>query len=276
MINMYRATGEPRYLESARKAAAAIDLWRNGRWGTSSHINDVDAGDWRKGAVNSNPSFYFEAVPFLLQLDDPHYREVAVEMARNVAKRFPDVDGFCFSQSITYARFIQMLACVQASTDEDFSDKLNWAMEYLLGYQTESGGICESKTDLDLNINESGVAVGNGSDHIADILYCNNFAFNAFSVLSKLPPGRAGRVDVARARAAYRKLRDFLARIQIASAEPKFNGAWMRAFDLDIGEYYGMDKDIDWGPYCIECGWVMGYLPLVLMDDDTPGSYFLK
>ena len=37
-----------------------------------------------------------------------------------------------------------------------------------------------------------------------------------------------------------------------------------------------MDKDVDWGAYCIECGWVMGYLPLVLIDDDTEGSYFLK
>ena len=276
MINMYRATGERRYLESARKAAEAIDLWRNGRWGTGAHQDDVDAGDWRKGDVNTNPSFYFEAVPFLLQLGDPHYREVAIDMARNVAKRFPDVDGFCFSQSITYARFIQMLACVQASTDEDFSDKLNWAMDYLLGYQTESGGICESKVDLDINVNESGIAVGNGSDHIADILYCNNFAFNAFSVLSKLPAERVRRVDVTRAKDAYRKLRDFLVRIQIKSVDPKFNGAWMRSYDLDIDEYYGMDKDVDWGAYCIECGWIMGYLPLVLVDDDTEGSYFLK
>jgi len=32
-----------------------------------------------------------------------------------------------------------------------------------------------------------------------------------------------------------------------------------------LGEWYGLNKDMDWGAYCIMGGWVMGYVPLSLM-----------
>ena len=58
-------------------------------------------------------------------------------------------------------------------------------------------------------------------------------------------------------------------------------GVCKRSWTVRIGDDQHVSRDRRTalpriGPYCIECGWVMGYLPLVLMDDDTPGSYFLK
>ena len=40
----------------------------------------------------------------------------------------------------------------------------------------------------------------------------------------------------------------------------------MRAFDTAAGEWYGLNKDMDWGAYCIMGGWVMGYVPQALME----------
>ena len=54
--------------------------------------------------------------------------------------------------------------------------------------------------------------------------------------------------------------------IPIRSTDERFDGAWMRAFDMDTMEYYGCDKDFAWGPYCILTGWVTGAVPLVFLD----------
>ena len=51
----------------------------------------------------------------------------------------------------------------------------------------------------------------------------------------------------------------------IVSGDPRLDGGWMRAFDTAAGEWYGLNKDMDWGAYCIMGGWVMGYVPQALM-----------
>ena len=62
----------------------------------------------------------------------------------------------------------------------------------------------------------------------------------------------------------------------VRGGSPEFDGAWMRAYDMDIDEYYGFDKDKGWGAYCIETGWMTGYIPLVFMYEDELGSYFFR
>ena len=49
----------------------------------------------------------------------------------------------------------------------------------------------------------------------------------------------------------------------------------MRAFDMHLGEYYGLNLDMDWGACCIMGGWVMAFIPLVLLYEDSPESFFL-
>ena len=79
-----------------------------------------------------------------------------------------------------------------------------------------------------------------------------------------------------KARRVYGNVRRFLLASQIKSDDPRFEGAWMRAFDMDIGEYYGLNKDKGWGAYCIESGWVMGFIPAVLLFEDDAGSFFIR
>ena len=51
----------------------------------------------------------------------------------------------------------------------------------------------------------------------------------------------------------------------------------MRAYDMENGEYYGVNKDLSWGPYCIMGGWVMGFFPLLLLAaEGSPSIYGIE
>ena len=76
--------------------------------------------------------------------------------------------------------------------------------------------------------------------------------------------------------AMYNKLRDFMLNIQISSTDPRLDGGWMRAFDMRLKEYHGLNKDMDWGSYCIMAGWVMGLIPLVLLYEGQQSSLFTE
>ena len=94
-------------------------------------------------------------------------------------------------------------------------------------------------------------------------------------MLTKLPAHRRHAVNMDKVNAMYQKIRCFLLRIQIASPFAKLDGGWMRAYDMQLDEYYGLDLDMDWGAYCIMCGWVMAFIPLVFLYEDSPDSFFL-
>ena len=64
----------------------------------------------------------------------------------------------------------------------------------------------------------------------------------------------------------FEKSVDFLLNIQIASDDKRIDGGWMRAYDMDLCEYYGCDKDYAWGAYSVLAGWVTGAIPIVFLD----------
>ena len=103
------------------------------------------------------------------------------------------------------------------------------------------------------------------TDRIADVLYCNSQVLSATTQLLEMPAERRGKVEMEKVRALNAGLRRFFLDAQIASDDPRLDGGWMRAFDAAAGEWYGLNKDMDWGAYCIMGGWVMGYVPLALM-----------
>ena len=74
----------------------------------------------------------------------------------------------------------------------------------------------------------------------------------------------------------YEKIRHFLLRIQISSPFTELDGGWMRAFDMQLDEYYGLNLDMDWGAYCIMGGWVMSFIPLVFLCEDSAESFFFR
>ena len=79
---------------------------------------------------------------------------------------------------------------------------------------------------------------------------------------------------MGKVKSMYSKQRDFWLNTQISSKNPKLDGAWMRAFDMRLNEYFGLNKDMDWGAYCIMAGWVMGFVPLVLLCENQEMSIF--
>ena len=166
-----------------------------------------------------------------------------------------------------------MLSCLQKSTRMDFSEKITPLLEFFFRHQKPCGGIEETPIRLEKHT-EAGVGIGDGSDAIADLLYCNNFYFNALSVLVKLPEEKQKTLPMEQIRSSYNKLRSFLLSTQLSSNDGRFNGGWMRAFDMEHGEYFGLNKDMDWGSYCIMAGWVMAFIPLVFLYEDTPEESF--
>ena len=69
----------------------------------------------------------------------------------------------------------------------------------------------------------------------------------------------------------------FLLDIQISEPNARLRGGWMRAYDMGSGEYFGVNKDKDWGAYCIMAGWVMGFLPLLLLEEmGAPSIYSIE
>ncbi len=153
-----------------------------------------------------------------------------------------------------------MYSCAH-KTIRDCSAELTRLLDYYEKHQEPCGGIREDDLFSKRSApTEAGVAQGGGADRIADQLYCTNYVFAALSVLRK----KANNPLVVK---MYRNLKSFLLDIQIISGDKRFNGAWMRAFDMEYGEYYGLLLDLDWGPYCIMAGWTMGIIPLVLLDE---------
>lgn len=275
LVNLYKATGDKRYLDAARKAAEAFLLWMNGSGLNSGYFQNVDDDGWKDRETSDNPVYYAEMVSFLLQLGEKRYTDAALLTVEKIGERFPDVEPFGFSDNFTYSRYLLMLACAQRTGVRDYSDRINRTLEFFVKNAHRSGGIEETPIRL-RDDTEAGVAMGDGSDHVTDLLYCDYVTFNALSVLMKLPRERCRGVDRAAVERLYRGMHAFLRRVQIASDEPKFDGAWMRAYDMDIGEYYGLDKDRDWGCYCIETGWVTGFIPLVFMYEDAQDSFFFR
>lgn len=278
-VNLYEATGERKYLEAARKAADAFLRWQS-EDGLVAVDFDLRGKQIPVKGHSENPVCYYENVPALFKLakitGERKYSDAALRCVKTMSVKFPNFNlgnGAFYSANSVYGRYLLMAASAQLATDEDFSATINGVLDFYAKNQHAKGGIQEIQIRMVAH-EEAGVGIGDGSDHIADLLYCNNFSFAALSLLMKLPRQRKCGIDMAKARQIYGKLRDFLARVQIASDDERLDGAWMRAYDMDIDEWHGLNKDLGWGPYCIESGWTTGTIPAVFLFDGREESYF--
>ncbi|HUY82085.1 MAG TPA: hypothetical protein VMU92_10220, partial [Acidobacteriaceae bacterium] len=61
------------------------------------------------------------------------------------------------------------------------------------------------------------------------------------------------------------RLAEFLCRIQVRSAEhPELDGAWFRAFDYQLWDYWASNADAGWGAWAIETGWTEAWIASTL------------
>lgn len=268
---LYKITGKEKYRKSALILADAFLKWLE-KEGICCGTFTGDVMP-EKLPVTDNPVFYGEMAAFLLQLGDEKYTRAALRAVERIGKRFPAVAPFGFSDNFTFSRWLLMLSAAQYHTEVDFSAQINSTLDFFASLQMPCGGLRETPIRLEKHP-EAGIGMGDGSDAIADLLYCNNFVLNALSILKVLPSGKQGNVDMEKVNSMYTSLRDFLLSIQLQSPDPRFNGGWMRGYDMEHGEYYGLNKDLDWGTYCIMAGWVMSFLPMVFLGEFSEESFF--
>jgi hypothetical protein len=279
MINMYQLTRLSEYLERAEKLGNAILKWLgplgllNGSFCRNRGYRDYQGEEH----VTDNPVYYGEMASFLLQLykatNNDKYKDAVLKFTGKIMDKFPDIKPFGYSDNFTYSRYLVMISVMQEILKMDLSVKINGVLEYFKKLQHECGGLRETPIIIRDAAAEAGVGIGDGSDNIADMLYCNNFILAALSVISRMKNPYS--VNTELAGRIYKDLTKFILGIQIDDADERLDGAWMRAFDMDSREYHGLNKDKDWGAYCIMAGWTTGFIPLALLSELGEQSPFI-
>ena len=262
LLSLWENTGNERYRHCAGRLAQAALKWL-AQAGVCSGTFDLRSGYATEPPCPS-PVFHGEMAAFLLK-ENARENAGAVYRILDCIDLNSEVIGH--SRPDVWSRALLMYCCAH-QTVRDCSHELDTLLNYFERHQAPCGGIWED--DLFHHRSaplEAGVAQGGGADQIADLLYCNNYVFAALSVLRK-------KTTAPRVGEMYRRLRRFLLDIQIVSQDKRFNGTWMRAFDMEYGEYYGLTLDRDWGPYCIMGGWTMGIIPLVLLNELGAPPFF--
>ena len=95
-------------------------------------------------------------------------------------------------------------------------------------------------------------------DPCCDLLYTANYAFIGLHEA-------AIATGDEKLREAENRLAEFMCRIQARSrAQAYLDGAWIRAFDYDLWEYFGSSADNGWGAWCVESGWTNSWIASVL------------
>ena len=263
LLSLWENTGVERYRECAEKLAQAALKWLS-REGVCCGLFDTRNG-YESASVSYSPVFHGEMAVFLLKTNTSESLEAVRRMLDQIDL---DSQSIGHSRPDVWSRALLMYCCAHR-TVRDCSTEIGRLLDYYETLQEPCGGLREddvfSRRSAPL---EAGVAQGGGTDRIADLLYCNDYVFAALSVLRE-------KTDEPRVERMYRQLKSFLLNVQIVSEDKRFNGAWMRAFDMDYWEYYGLLRDLDWGPYCIMAGWTMGIIPLVLLDELFSKHFFV-
>ncbi len=258
LLYLWRITGVRRYWECAEKLAASCIKWL-GDSGLYSGTFSLEKGDGGGGSLT--PVFYGEMAAFLLCLGTEEARKAVLTFAELV-----DVNSTAMGHSRPDAlsRALLLYASVHVLGKVDCSSRLKELLDYYENLQEPCGGFREDDVFERTQVIEAAVATGKGFDRIGDQLYCNNYLFATLALLRR---GSFSNEERTRIERLYQSVRNYLLNIQIKSNDPRFDGAWMRAFNMDLNEYHGMAHDADWGPYCLMTGWVMGYIPLTLLEE---------
>lgn len=285
MLQLWRVTGEARYLASAEAYGDTLLRWFGGRpflpraWFDPfrDNVEELPADK----VPHNAPSFYDAPTVLLSALWRITGKEAYREQVRRTVEAIESVDpdfemNFSpLTYNLLYSRLLFILAAAQEIGCGDHAKRINELLEFFLDLQSPSGGIADSaviRAAQTFTHPEFSVGMGKGYDSVVDHLYCTNNLLGALSILRRLSEPKGVRAElVTRLREGLLR---FVCETQLTEPDARLYGGWMRAFDLETGEYYGINKDKDWGPYCVMGGWVMGFLPLLLLEEcGAPGIY---
>lgn len=261
LMYLYRQTKKEIYLKHALPLAEALlETQRDDglRSGMLRRAQLVESG--REGARQLDASLnpHFESIAHAAFIQSylvtgrEEYLAAAMKGSKQLLARMDDLT-FMYSRTSGLNRFLLPLGFLsQHDESGEIAQGMQKIVDYLLACQGKLGAIEEmDNPDPErFGKEDAGVYIHNG-EGIADQLYTNNFLLMNMWELWK-----------ATGEEAYRKLYDdlsnYMCHIQIASPDPRYDGGWMRAFDLHHDEYFGNNGDTGWGPYCMESGWTNG------------------
>jgi len=222
--------------------------------------------------VSMNPHFESIAHAAFIQAynvtNEEKYLDTAYRGTKYLLNNKKDMK-FMYSRTSGYTRLLFVLAqLVHHYNETELAEALDETIDYLKSYQHISGGVEEADNPDPTRFGkeDTGVYRFNG-EGIADFLYTNNFLLINLWEAWKA----TGNEKVYQ---FYCELRDFVSRAQIKSSIPKYNGGWMRAYDLNHEEYFGNNGDTGWGPYCIESGWTNALTTVGLLLGEMDDSLF--
>ncbi len=167
------------------------------------------------------------------------------------------------SETQEMCRLIFPLASLyEVSKDEKHKAMLYRVTADLQRLRQPCGGYAEWDTGYRANCSrreagECSLLAENG-DPVADLLYSVNWLPLGFSYAYYVTKDALFYdlwADVAR----------FFCLTQIQSKDKALDGAWARAFDMELYEIYGVPHDVGWAPCSIESGWTVSEILMGLM-----------
>ena len=275
LLKLYQMTGRKEYLERGLLTTEAL-LATQGIGGLRhARLNGVELNqkgkewyarqNWEDAWGGSSPHYGANVLALYFYVygltGDERYLAVAEEGLSNMIRRYLDESytEWVTSHTAGHARFLLTLASgFYYSQRTEFRDALEKVCDFLMAHQVECGAIQEwDNPNRDTyGTAETGVFCENG-EPISDQLYCTSFAVLGLWTTYKAT-GDEIYLD------AFRRLADYLVRIQVQSDDPRTDGGWMRGFDFEHWEYYGASGDIGWGAYAMETGWCNAIIDIAL------------
>ena len=289
LIQLYRSTGDARYLESARMLGDAYIRWADGEPYLKQTVfspNECDLSTMKRSANPCNAPVFYDGMALLFAnlyriTGDERYRNQLKLTADALVRDYPDGYATNFTpltKSFLYSRLMIVLAAAQEIECGDYSDLINELVMTFRDLQDSCGGVQDAGlviADNTYSHEEFAVSMGKDEDKIVDMLYCTNNLLGCFTLISGMKNSLTVKKDIAEKMKSG--IIEFLLFTQITEYDDRLFGGWMRAYDMESGEYYGVNKDLGWGPYCIMGGWVMGFFPLLLLaDSGTPSIYGIE
>ncbi|MCR5681102.1 MAG: glycoside hydrolase family 127 protein [Clostridiales bacterium] len=193
---------------------------------------------------------------------NPTYLDVGRRGLETIMALYPDTKREQ-SETEEQCRLILPLAALYGATGEEKHRAMLYRVtDDLVTHMHPTGGISEWDTGYRANCSresrgECSLLTENG-DPVADLLYATNW----------LPVGFAYAYHVTgdeRFHSLWRDVAAFCIRAQLRSDDPKTDGSWCRAFDMELGEAYGCPHDVGWAANCSESGWTDAEILMGLM-----------
>ena len=167
------------------------------------------------------------------------------------------------SETEEMCRLILPLASLYGATGEEKHRAMLYRVaQDLQKHRHPSGGYREWDTGYKAacsreSTGECSVLTNNG-DPVADLLYSVNWLPVGFAYAYHVT-GDPWFADL------WRDIVRFFIRSQMISRNPHNDGAWCRAFDMDLGEVYGCPHDVGWAPNAQESGWTVAEILMGMM-----------